>query len=257
MDWPILIPDARKAVWDAATEDDRTAATNLAVRILHGLTGRVFGLITDTVRPCSAPSPAFSTYGGHYRVGTRTASGLVQGPLLLSSCGCTTSPCPCAGASEVALPGPVAEIVSVSIDGTALGADDYKVRDHRWLVRVDGTRWPQHQDMNVADDAVGAFTVTYKRGIVPPADGQVAAGLLALEVLAAMKGKGPCALPNNVKTVARQGVTIEVDPVAYMDEGLTGIPQVDQWIRSVNPNRMKAAPVVLSPDSDDRVARFS
>lgn len=255
MDWPILVPASRQAEWAQASPAAQSSATAFAIRILWGLTGRVFGTVTETVRPCAAPSPAFSTYGGRYRAAGRYPSGVVQGPLLLTSCGCTTSPCPCAAGSEIALPGPVAAVVSVTIDGTVIDPAEYKVRDRRWLCRLVGG-WPQHQDMTAADDVVGAFTVTYRRGIVPPDEGQIAAGWLATEVLRAMKD-GVCALPTGVTSIARQGTTIEVDPVAYMDEGLTGVAQVDQWIRAVNPGRVTAPPSVVSPDLPDQVSRFS
>lgn len=251
MDWPLIIPASRAAAWNSASADDREAATSLAVSLLHSLTGRVFGLTEVTVRPCGVPAPSFSTYGGQYAAGP-----LGSHPLLLTSCGCTTERCPCAGREEIALPGPVAAAVQVMIDGVVLDPGAYKVRDRRWLCRVDGEPWPQRQDMDAPDDGEGAFTVTYQRGLAPPAEGQLAAGVLACEVLAGMTG-GACQLPPNVTSVARQGVTIEVDPVAYLSEGLTGIAAVDQWIRTVNPYGLRARPRVLSPDAMDRVVSFS
>lgn len=257
IEWPIVVPAARVGEWAQASGSDRNAAERVAVLILWGLTGRVLGTVVDTVRPCAAPSPAFSTYGGSFRAAGRYPSGLVQGPLLLTSCGCSVSPCPCGGRSEIALPGPVAGVVSVMIDGVVVDPGTYKVRDRRWLVRTSGDAWPQRQDMEADDDAEGAFTVAYRRGIVPPPDGQEAAGWLATEVLRGMVADPSCALPKGVTSVARQGVTIEVDPVAYLEEGLTGVERVDQWIRSVNPSRMRSVPRVFSPDSVDHVARFS
>lgn len=253
MDWPLIVPDRRRAAWDAAPAGDRAAATALAVQLLHALTGRVFGLQTVTVRPCGVPAPNFSTYGGQYASGP---VGVRPAPLLLTACGCTTSACPCSTGSEIALPGPVANVTSVLVDGVVLAPAAWKVRNRRWLCRVDGDRWPTHQDMNAPDDAPGAFAVTYQRGLPTPDAGQVAAGWLATEILTGMAG-GACALPPNVTSVARQGVNMEIDPVAYLDAGLTGISQVDQWIRSVNPHALRARPRVVSPDDVDRVAEFS
>ena len=254
--WPTIIPDGSAAAWAAATPADRAAAEAAAVNILHALTARIFGLTEDTVRPCGAPAPSYSTYGGSYRA-TPRSGGIVQGPLLLSSCGCTRSSCPCGGRSEIALPGPVHSIVEVRVDGVVVAADTYKVRDHRWLVRVTGDAWPQRQRMEAADDEPGAFVVTYLRGLAVPTAGQLAAGVLAVEILAGMTGSGPCALPPHVTAFNRQGVSIEVDPVAYLDAGLTGVAAVDQWIRTVNPNGLKTAPTVMSPDTADTVARLS
>ncbi|MFT4086134.1 MAG: hypothetical protein QM658_03115 [Gordonia sp. (in: high G+C Gram-positive bacteria)] len=252
MDWPLIIPDARRSAWDTATAADRESATALAVSLLHSLTGRVFGLAEVTVRPCGVPAPAFSTYGGQYASGPITRPGV----LLLSACGCSSFPCPCVAGSQIALPGPVHDVVAVMIDGHTLATADYKVRDRRWLCRIDGHRWPQHQRMDAADDAEGAFTVTYRRGLLPPSEGQLAAGLLACDILSGIGG-GACALPANVTSVARQGVNIEIDPVAYLDAGLTGISVVDQWIRSVNPRGLRSTPRVLSPDASDQAASFT
>ena len=246
MDWPLIIPTHRQAAWEAASTADRAAATALAVQLLHALTGRVFGVVEVTVRPCGVPAPTFSTYGGQWGAG----------PLLLSACGCTTSDCPCKAGSEIALPGPVDEVTSVLVDGEVVDPAAWKVRDRRWLCRIDGQAWPHRQDMTADDDQLGAFAVTYKRGVPAPAAGQSAAGLLATEILSGMGG-GACALPPNVTSVARQGVNIEVDPVAYLDAGLTGIASVDQWIRSINPHALRSRPRVLSPDDAGRVARFS
>lgn len=254
--WPIIIPDSHAAVWNAASPADRAAAEATAVTILHALTARIFGLTSDTVRPCGAPAPNYSTYGGSYRASPRSGA-IVQGPLLLSSCGCTVAPCPCGGRSEVALPGPVHSITEVRVDGAVIDPTTYKVRDHRWLVRISGAPWPQHQQMEAADDEPGAFVVTYLRGLAVPPAGHLAAGLLALELLKGMTGSGPCALPPHITNLSRQGVTTEIDPVAYLDAALTGVTAVDQWIRTVNPNALKAAPTVLSPDTVDKVARFS
>lgn len=58
-------------------------------------------------------------------------------------------------------------------------------------------------------------------------------------------GGGKCRLPRRVQTVSRQGVTYQmVDPTDIYRDGLTGLPEVDIWIASVNPNRLMGAPRV-------------
>ncbi len=44
-----------------------------------------------------------------------------------------------------------------------------------------------------------------------------------------------CALPERITNVTRQGVTwITLDPLDFLDKGLTGIGAIDQWIAGVN-----------------------
>lgn len=253
-EWPILNPAAE---WLAADPDDRDRASALAVHSLWALTGRVFGLTQQTVRPCFGPRET-STYSGRSGSGMDGYwwPGLISGSWMQGACGCASG-CNCAGPSEVALPGPVAEIVSVLVDGETVPDSAYKVRNHRWLLRTDGDVWPQSQDLKAADDAAGAFTVTYKQGIPVPSAGQYAAGDLALDFLRAAKRSGACKIPDRAINVARQGITVELqDAAGLFEAGLTGISSVDQWIATVNPYQQKQPARVYSPDAP-RAARFS
>ncbi|MFE5789544.1 hypothetical protein [Rhodococcus erythropolis] len=235
--------------WDDADDADKAVVSELATNILWSLTGQVFGLRTSTVRPCFTPQD-YSTYQG--RSGADWFPGLVTGSWMPGSCGCADG---CNHPSEVALPGPVDSIVQVMIDGEPLEPSEYLIRNNRWLIRTHGEVWPQCQDLSVPDDAVGAFTVTYKQGIEVPLAGQVAAGDLAVEFLRARKG-GKCKIPDRAQHVARQGVDIQlVDAAVLFEQGLTGVSSVDQWIAACNPHKLRSRPRVYSPDAP-RVARI-
>jgi hypothetical protein len=248
--WPVVFTnDADKAEWLAAEEAYRSVAQEMATSILWVLTGRTFGLSRETVRPCHIPQRGgyAGPYGGagyYYYPGVMT--GLRGGP-----CGCGDANC-CVNKSETPLVGPVDSVVGVWIDGQELDPGAYKVRNHRWLCRTDGTAWPQTQDLDADDMAEGAFTVTYMRGLPVPEPGQIACGLLALEWLRGMLGK-KCQLPRGATSVARQGVTVEIDPRAFFEEGVTGIDAIDQWVMLVNPKRIQAPPRILSPDVPEPV----
>ena len=252
MEWPIVIPPKSQSVWDAAEADDQARAEAMAVSLLHSLTGRVFGLREQTVRPCFGPPPGYSTYAGYSGDGGRAGAvfwpGMMLGGLnVVGACGCSSS-CGCVGKSEVALPGPVHSITSVIVDGVTLAGSAYKVKNRRWLLRTDGAEWPQVQNLDVDDDAVGAFTVTYKQGISVPTDGQIAAGAVAVDMLRSLTGgNGVCKLPTNVVSANREGLQMDFDPAAYMEAGLTGIDEADQWIRTVNPSGLRRRPRVLIP----------
>ena len=230
-EWPTTIPAALSTEWTGFPEATRTRAQVLAGRILWTLTGQVFGLCEVTVRPCWAPDDTISTYG--------VGRGYVAGDPRRARCGCA-SDCRHVGTDRVALPGPVHTVTTVRIDGTTLDPAAYRVQQRRWLRRTDGSRWPSTQDLNLADDAPGAFTVTYVKGIPVPVDGQEMAGLLAVELARGMTG-GACALPTGATSVARQGITVELaDMREWFTNGVTGVEAVDLWIMAVNPYKSKA-----------------
>ena len=247
-EWPV---QSSAKEWDDADIADKEAMGELATSNLWALTGRVFGLREVTVRPCFSPTD-YSTYRGRSGSGADWFPGLVSGSWMPGSCGCADG---CNHPSEVALPGPVDSIVQVMIDGEILDPSEYLIRNNRWLIRTNVGVWPQNQNLTVPDEAVGAFTVTYKQGIAVPLAGQLAAGDLAVEFLRARKG-GKCKLPDRAISVSRQGMDIQlVDAQVLFEQGLTGVASVDQWLAAANPHKVKSRPRVYSPDSP-RVARI-
>ncbi|MGV9742854.1 hypothetical protein [Nocardia farcinica] len=235
---------------DASAALDKAVAEALASASLWALSGRVFGVCEETVRPCPDAPPKPSTYAGPSgHAGwwpTRINPGWASG-----GCGCTT-PCRCsAHRTRVALPGPVDSIVSVRIDGALVDPVAYRVQDRRWLVRIDGQLWPARQDLTVPDDAPGAFVVRYRRGIPIPPEALAVLRDLAVEFIKARRSGGKCAIPARAQSIVRQGVDIElVDPATLYDGGLTGVESVDRWLASVNPGGKRRAPSrVYSPDA--------
>ncbi len=88
-------------------------------------------------------------------------------------------------------------------------------------------------------DEPGTWSVTYTRGVPPPPGSAKLVGLLAQEFLAACNG-GKCRLPRRVRSVTRQGVTMDmVDPTDVYATGKTGIPEIDLWLSAVNPHRVQ------------------
>lgn len=162
------------------------------------------------------------------------------------------------GQVRLDLVGPVHEVTEVKIDGQVLAAAAYRVDDHRVLVRLDGDAWPAGQDLLLAEDAPGTFSVTYGLGEPVPEGGAIAAGWLAAEFAKAFTDDKTCRLPQRVRSVARQGVTIEAaDPQAYFAEGRTGLYEVDLWLRQVNPYGNHEASRVFSPDVPRNARRSS
>jgi len=239
------------ASWVNFSPDIQAYADRLATRVIWAATGRQFGLCDVTVRPCWSQQPAlYQTFPvGYYGEGYWTLLGVSGGVIPVSmggGCACASA-CGCSP-PQVALPGPVDSVTTVTIDGAVLGAGNYRVDSASFLVRQDGQSWPANQDLSKAPGTAGTWTVRYQQGQPVPATLQDAAGLYACEVGKALTG-GQCQLPNRVRSITRAGVEINyVNDVDFLDKGRTGYDQVDAIINSYNPYGLKQRPRVLSPD---------
>ncbi|RQX13403.1 hypothetical protein DDE19_26040 [Micromonospora ureilytica] len=242
-EWPLNTAYCKG--WEAIDEAARTAATDLATEILWALSGRRYGVCPATVRPCRR-----NDHDAWLRLERWLP--LSYGSLAVAFCGCVGHICSCSSSGcELSLPGPVHAVTRVLVEGAVVPAAAYAVYDRRWLVRVDGKCWPERQDLTVADDQPGAWSVTYERGVAVPAGGQIAAGHMACELAKAMVSDTTCRLPRRVQSLVRQGVQQTfVDPAQLAKDGMTGLPEVDQWLRVVNPHRLPRDSVVWSPDLD-------
>ncbi|WP_062368044.1 hypothetical protein [Gordonia sp. QH-12] len=246
--WPVTIPAEYAERWAEATPEQQDRATALAGRVLWALTGQVFGVCSATVRPCFQPQRGGSLYRGFW-------PGVSVTPGASGPCGCSDG-CTEVGYDRVSLPGPVAAVDEVMIDGVTIDPATYRVQDRRWVHRVDGQLWPTHQDLHAPDDGLGAFTIRYQRGIPLTDDAKAAAGRLAVEFLEGMAG-GACKLPDRATSVSRQGVSIELADIReWFTNGVTGVAEVDLWIMAVNPNRSKRPARVTSPDRRRTVVRM-
>jgi hypothetical protein len=134
---------------------------------------------------------------------------------------------------------PISEILSVTVDGVALAANEYQLARNGWLRRV-GDVW---------DTCAGLTVITYSFGEPPPAGGRDAAAALAVELAKDQYGLDGCRLPKRTTSVARQGVTITMaDPAEFLKNGKTGIMSVDLWLSAVNPQARPRRGGVWSPD---------
>lgn len=237
----------------------------LAVKIANGilwrLTGLQFGCCEITVRPCLPETCDATNLNDLIYWDSKLASRgsgnlgvlsyfptLVDGNVYNIACGCPMGCCSCKPNCSYQLPGPVCEITEVRVNGAILAAESWKVYDNATLVFLDDN-CPGCQNYDMPDTADGTWSVTYTLGTPVPDEVNYAAGLFACEIAKGMIGDKSCALPDRVMAVARQGVDIQFfDPIAFTNEGLTGLPLVDTIIRSVNPWKMKQAPRVWSPD---------
>jgi hypothetical protein len=169
---------------------------------------------------------------------------------------CGSSGCSCGPLSEIILPGLVAEIWQVKVDGVLLPVESYRVDNGNRLLRTDGLAWPSCQFMDRDVEChEGTMGIWYVPGVVPDAAGLWAAGVLTCEFSKACTG-GKCRLPSAVTQISRQGVTMELATGMFPD-GMTGIREVDAYLTSINPHGLKQPPKVWSPDLVTAGHRFT
>lgn len=229
--WPIDLSGCPAAEHPSVDID---LCAQVATEILWALSGRRFGFVVIPARPVRAGRRyGFPGYWSDNGVGGLVPQVEVAGR-----------------PNEVELPGPIAEVLSVIVDGVELDPTAYHVDDWQILVRDDGNPWPRCPDVDAAADAAGSFIVIYRRGRPIPPAGLRAAAILACELAKAWADDGSCRLPMRLRTIARQGVTINlVDPNALLEKGRTGLWEVDLWLQAVNPSGLRSAPKVYRADA--------
>lgn len=239
----------------------KALAADVASTILWALSGRRFGCCEITVRPCrkrdcdQLPLAEMIYWdrgaAGQLGVGFGFAPMLLDGEMFNVSCGCPGA-CTCDAACEFFLPGPICSITEVKIGDEVIDPDRYVVYDWNRLVFVadeDSVCPPTCQDIAVPAGTAGTWSVRYTLGEPVTTAANLMAGQYACELARALTGDTACRLPRNVQSVARQGIDIAfADPWALAEAGLTGLPEVDLWLRSVNPAQLAERPQVWSPD---------
>lgn len=236
-----------KAAEAGATDEQAAAAAQAATDALYVLSGRQFpGLRVATMRL----GPTLSG-GGRELLPMSAPWSMVPGSRRGGGC-CATHFDP--------LLYPIRSVVRMSVGGTEVPAEQIDVRGGRTIQLVRGSvSDPLAVNYYAGPDGVyslwpgscgcggAAVEVMFTWGRDVPAGGLIAAELLAVEFVKALRGE-QCRLPGNVVSVNRQGVSIVLDPTALLDNGRTGIPFVDTWVMTVNPNRLKAEPLLWSPE---------
>jgi hypothetical protein len=238
--WP-MDPACQDETWQSYSPEVQQRARALASATLQRLVGGRVAECPVKVRPnpsrgvCWAP-PNYLDF--HYG---RTFTPLNWGGQWLN---CV--PCP-PESKTVSLPAPVGRIDEVRVDGVVIPSSSYTVIENSlvWMGEGDAP-WPSSQDVNKPDTEEGTFSVTYLNAYPVDSNGAYAVGLLALE-FAKSCTNGKCRLPSNVTNIVRQGVSMAVVTGAFPG-GLTGIREVDAYIALWNPDKLRQAPTVWSPD---------
>jgi hypothetical protein len=238
-EWPLDYSECGEGdALKSLDEDYRGTIEEMAGEYLWRWTGKRYGMCETTIRPCKRDCyRGVSTYGyvpGSFR--SPWMPMLVNGSWFNVGCaaGCGDS-CGCTAGSMLIFEKPVAEIVSVSVDGSDLPSGAYRLDEGRFLVRQDGDSWPYCQNMTKPLGETDTWAVVVRTGTPVPAGGQVAAGKLANEFARAVCGDKNCELPRRWQSITRQGVSITaaLDTFEGLDQGKTGIWLIDSWVASV------------------------
>lgn len=150
---------------------------------------------------------------------------------------------------------PVIDVTSVTVAGAVLDPGAYRVDDYRWLVRTDGSTWPSCPDP--IDDPEG-FHVDVTYGRTPPQSGILAAASLGCELALSCSPEtvGECRLPSRVTSITRQGISMVVlDPFDFLEDGKTGVYEVDLFIKAENPERVQRRARAYHPSRMKRTRR--
>lgn len=231
--WPPEVPPG-----EYSPEQRRAVkAVAMASEKLRVLTAFQWGLCEDLVRPCG-PSDCLPA-GYSSRLGVPYLAG---GRMYNPGCGCGCADCELG--CTIRLPGPVNEVIAVTVDGrTLVEGVDWIVDSRGGLARLSGC-WPHRQDMSVLCGETGSFCVRYLRGLNPESSLHAirAVSALACSYYQNMCG-GQCRSLVGAKRVTRGGVTYETEA-----SGVTGVGPADEWLAMVNPTGRRRMPQVLSPD---------
>jgi hypothetical protein len=225
-------------------------ALQAATDVLWSLTGQRFGLCTTTLRPCrrSCYGEDWWAQSGWWEYGRYPNPTWIRGTWYNLGCGGCGDTCSCVDLEETVLPAPVHAILEVKVDGTALEPSDYSLQDYRKLVRVDGERWPDCNDLTLADTEAGTWSITLQVGEEVPVLGRMALGELACEFARGLAGEA-CRLPAGVQQVTRQGVSMTFNELSKIfDAGLVGLPLGDQFVHTYNPGRLRSRARVYDLD---------
>lgn len=134
---------------------------------------------------------------------------------------------------------PVQSIINVTDATGVLDESLFDLVNDAYLIKSDRSGW----------DFSSGIEVKYKYGTPPPPMGRNAAIRLGNELLSLYTNSSSCQLPERVTSVSRQGMSMTIlDPQDFINEGRTGIYEIDMFLAVANPSGAKKRAKVFSPD---------
>ena len=224
----------------------RGKALTLAWATMKALTGGRIANGCTILRPCLRNDTCDICTDGTFSLDPQLIDGKwVNWPCLRDN------DCSCCDICEIKMPGRVAALLEVNIDGYRHDPRLFRIDNGNNLVRQDGCCFPGCQNLGAPYGYYGTLGIRYVPGVVPNAAGSVGGRCVGVRVRqGVLRRQVPPAASRHVDR--RQGVTMEF-PSGMFDTG-TGIREVDAYVHSVNPNRLTVPPQVYSPDIDSRTS---
>jgi hypothetical protein len=141
---------------------------------------------------------------------------------------------------------PVLSVDYLEYQGVKLAPTSYELYNRAVVRPTDGKCW----------DMCTGIKIRYRFGQPPPVTGRRAAKVLADQFVRSWSGEA-CKLPQRLTSITRQGISMTVlDSQDFLDQGKTGLYEVDLFLRAVNPSKATRRAKVYSPDIP-RAARVS
>lgn len=242
----------------AAEDADYTPWLIEASEILYALSAEQFpGICRRVVRPIAQSCGCWQVLSrGHIVLNWEWIGSQWWAENMASQPGCGML-------SQVRLAGGVVAINNVKIGGVVVDPTTYRVDQGEWLVRLHDPvtgqpqAWPACQDLSLADDQPGTFSVDYNWGAMPPLTGIRAAAALAWQLYLAENptGREKCQLPAGWTSVSRQGVTLTRDRQTQFPVE-SGLVEIDGFLGTYNPGRLSRQPTVYSRDVQPYAQRY-
>lgn len=230
-----------------------TDSAAAASAMLWRLTGRRFGTCPRIVRPCRSLCGSLGWGMGWGPWGSGWSGGyfnpaVINGSWINMVCGSCTDDCSCTFVQTLDLTSaaPIFSVTEIWQDGQLLDPSTYKVMGKARIYRTDGKGWPYCQRLDLPLTAHDTLGVSYMWGEPVPAGGDMMTAVLAREMARACMGE-KCRLPGRVTSVSRDGVSMTLDPTLIYKFRVTGLPEVDQWVASVNPHGTVQPPYIRFP----------
>ena len=140
---------------------------------------------------------------------------------------------------------PALKIEYVSYRDEILDPSTYSLVNRAILSPADYHHW----------DLCQGVKVRYRFGQPPPVSGRRAAKYLADQFVKSWSGSA-CKLPQRMTSITREGVSMTVlDTQDFLDQGKTGVYEIDLFLRAANPTKALNRARVFSPDKP-RAARL-
>ena len=139
---------------------------------------------------------------------------------------------------------PVRNVVELRVghDRHLVSPNEYRILDQKYLEPTNNASWSMSS----------LVEITYEYGMTPPLAARRAARALANELVKSRTDSDNCRLPDRVTSISRQGVSMTIlDPQDFLDQGRTGLYEVDLFLKATNPFKAAAKTRIFS--AKDRV----